>query len=212
MMEDTDKISKLIEKLDCSNIFPPKISAHKLLITRLNKDGLPPRSMNCFFCFRHVIYLELVQQKLIDCVKDGVCLTKIASVIWRDTSEENRKYYKDLAVEIKNLQISFHKDKTYCKNRSVGPMFVGKMNDDTFIKPKPIGKKIKRNLKKSHKKQENTKINFEFEQTTLEYIIDQNSQQIPYDLSLSPNEQLYDLNVDNWTYWMGEEFELQRYS
>src|SRR5581483_6974854 len=153
MMNDThlsrqDEMGELIDKLDCSNIFPPKVSAREIMDRSLNEDGLPKRSMNCFFSFRHINYLELVQQKL---MKDGVYLTQLASEIWKNTSEKHRNDYKDLATELKNLQIEFHKDKTYCKTKPADSVFIN-MNDDSLMrKTNPLSKRINRKKQKTNR-------------------------------------------------------------
>ncbi|RGB35476.1 hypothetical protein C1646_118745 [Rhizophagus diaphanus] len=87
------------------------------MVKELNKEGLPRRSMNCFFVFRHVVYLEVLDQGLIEEVKDGVFFTQVVSEMWKKLGKEDREKYKKLATEIKNLQNEYHKDKIYCKNK-----------------------------------------------------------------------------------------------
>ncbi|RIA98952.1 hypothetical protein C1645_748579 [Glomus cerebriforme] len=132
---ESNEITEFIKKLDYTNIFPPKRSAREIMVTDLNKEGLPRRAMNCFFCFRHVVYLEIVQQKLLDFVKDGVFFTQVASEMWIKASQKDRENYKELASELKKLQINFHKDKTYIKHKPAGSVFVN-MNDNYFLKTK----------------------------------------------------------------------------
>ncbi|RGB35477.1 hypothetical protein C1646_699605 [Rhizophagus diaphanus] len=93
------------------------------MVKELNK-GLPRRSMNCFFVFRHVVYLEVLDQGLIEEVKDGVFFTQVVSEMWKN--KEDREKYKKLATEIKNLQNEYHKDKIYCKNKPAGPKIIQK--------------------------------------------------------------------------------------
>ena len=122
-------------------------------------------------------------------MKDGVYLTKLASEIWNNTSDENREVYKELARELKELQISFHKDKTYCKSKPAGSIFVN-MNDDSFVKKtNPTGKRIKKNPRKSRKKQAIKKENDFQPQQIIQK--DQNIQQILYSFDL-PQPQLMD--------------------
>ncbi|GBB88638.1 hypothetical protein RclHR1_01520023 [Rhizophagus clarus] len=146
---ESNEITEFIKKLDYSNIFPPKRSAKEIMVTELNKEGLPRRAMNCFFCFRHVVYLEIVQQKLLDFVKDGVFFTQVASEMWIKASQKDRENYKELASELKKLQINFHKDKTYIKHKPAGSVFVN-MNDNNFLRTKTSNtiRKRKKNINK----------------------------------------------------------------
>src|SRR5688500_18027066 len=88
LVEDVRKteITDFINRLDCSNIFPPKFTASELMVKTLNREGLPKRPMNRFFCLRHVVYLEVLHQGLIDLVKDGVFLTQVAGKMWNETT------------------------------------------------------------------------------------------------------------------------------
>ncbi|CAB4460734.1 uncharacterized protein OCT59_010195 [Rhizophagus irregularis] len=128
---DNTLVIKFIEKLNLTKIFPPEYSANKIMVKDLNKEGLPRRSMNCFFVFRHVVYLEVLEQGLIEEVKDGVFFTQVVSEMWKKLGEEDREKYKKLATEVKNLQNEYHKDKIYCKNKPAGSIFVG-MHDGNF--------------------------------------------------------------------------------
>jgi hypothetical protein len=148
---ESNEITEFIKKLDYSNIFPPKRSAKEIMVTELNKEGLPRRAMNCFFCFRHVVYLEIVQQKLLDFVKDGVFFTQVASEMWIKASQKDRENYKELASELKKLQINFHKDKTYIKHKPAGSVFVN-MNDNNFLRTK-TNNTIRKRKKNTNKDQ-----------------------------------------------------------
>src|SRR3954468_6084116 len=136
-----NEIAKFIKELELSNIYPPKLSASDLMVKDLNREGLPRRPMNRFFCFRRVVYHEVLRQGLIDSVKDGVFLTQVAGTMWNETTEENRDDYKKLANELKERQDNFHKDKTYNKTKTLGMVFVN-MDDNSFIrKTNPTGKR-----------------------------------------------------------------------
>ncbi|CAB4460605.1 unnamed protein product [Rhizophagus irregularis] len=148
---ESNEITEFIKKLDYTNIFPPKRSAKEIMVTELNKEGLPRRAMNCFFCFRHVVYLEIVQQKLLDFVKDGVFFTQVASEMWIKASQKDRENYKELASELKKLQINFHKDKTYIKHKPAGSVFVN-MNDNNFLRTK-TNNTIRKRKKNTNKEQ-----------------------------------------------------------
>ncbi|CAB4387041.1 unnamed protein product [Rhizophagus irregularis] len=144
-----ESVIKFIDKLDLSKIFPPEYSANKIMVKDLNKEGLPRRSMNCFFVFRHVVYLEVLDQGLIEEVKDGVFFTQVVSEMWKKLGEEDREKYKKLAEEIKNLQNEYHKDKIYCKNKPAGSIFVN-MHDGNF---KDAEHKVRKSKKSTIRKQ-----------------------------------------------------------
>jgi hypothetical protein len=150
---DVESLAKFTNKLDLTNIFPPNHQARDIMVKDLNKEGLPRRSMNCFFVFRHIVYLEVLAQGLIEEVKDGVFFTQVVSEMWKVASEADRKKYKDLTTEIKNLQNDYHKDKIYCKSKPAGFVFVS-MYDDNF---RDSERKIKktRKSKKSRTTQKN---------------------------------------------------------
>ncbi|PKC07368.1 hypothetical protein RhiirA5_399884 [Rhizophagus irregularis] len=144
-----ESVIKFIDKLDLSKIFPPEYSANKIMVKDLNKEGLPRRSMNCFFVFRHVVYLEVLDQGLIEEVKDGVFFTQVVSEMWKKLGEEDREKYKKLAKEIKNLQNEYHKDKIYCKNKPAGSIFVN-MHDGNF---RDAEHKVRKSKKSTIRKQ-----------------------------------------------------------
>ncbi|RIA98951.1 hypothetical protein C1645_812128 [Glomus cerebriforme] len=122
--ENKEVVISFIKKIDHSNIFPPKHSAYEIMDKELNKAGLPRRSMNCFFCFRHVVYLEVLSQGLSDLVKDGVFFTRVASEMWSSASKEDHEEYKKLSTELRKLQDEFYKDKIYSKNKPAHSVFV----------------------------------------------------------------------------------------
>ncbi|GBC10783.1 hypothetical protein RclHR1_00990016 [Rhizophagus clarus] len=148
---DDESVNEFIAKLAVSDIFPPNHSADEIMVTALNKEGLPKRSMNCFFVFRNVVYREVLKQKLIEEIKDGVFFTQVVSVMWKKASEENREKYKGLATEIKSLQNEYHKDKTYSKNKQAGSIFVN-MNGNNFQYPEHKIKKTKTKKDTTRKK------------------------------------------------------------
>ncbi|CAB4416428.1 unnamed protein product [Rhizophagus irregularis] len=109
-----NEVTEFIKKLDHSNIFPPKYSASEIMVTDTDKEGLSnKRTMTGFFCFRHVVYLEVLQQELLDFIKGGMFFAQVASVMWNEASQEDRDKYKELSLELKRLQINCHKDKSF---------------------------------------------------------------------------------------------------
>ncbi|CAB4416471.1 unnamed protein product [Rhizophagus irregularis] len=105
--------------------------------------------MNCFYVFRHVVYLEVLDQGLIEEVKDGVFFTQVVSEMWKKLGKEDREKYKKLAKEIKNLQNEYHKDKIYCKNKPAGSIFVN-MHDGNF---RDAEHKVRKSKKSTIRKQ-----------------------------------------------------------
>jgi len=148
-----NEVTEFIKKLDHSNIFPPKYSATQIMVTDTNKEGLSSkRTMTGFFCFRHVVYLEVVQQKLSDFIKGGMFFAQVASVMWNEASQEDRDKYKELALELKRLQINYHKDKSY--NRKKPP--TSPVYNMSFQKTKPNNMMIRKKKKIINKKQVQT--------------------------------------------------------
>ncbi|CAB4387042.1 unnamed protein product [Rhizophagus irregularis] len=146
---DDESVIEFIDKLDLSKIFPPKYSASEIMVKELNKEGLPRRSMNCFFVFRLVVYLGTLDQGLIEEVKDGVFFTQAVSEMWKKMRKEDREEYKKLATEIKNLQNEHYKDKIYCKNKPAGSVFVN-MHDGNF---RDAERKVRKSKKSTIRKQ-----------------------------------------------------------
>ncbi|CAB4416427.1 unnamed protein product [Rhizophagus irregularis] len=167
-----NEVTEFIKKLDHSNIFPPKYSASEIMVTDTDKEGLSnKRTMTGFFCFRHVVYLEVLQQELLDFIKGGMFFAQVASVMWNEASQEDRDKYKELSLELKRLQINCHKDKSFNnrKKPSTSPVF--NINNISLQKTKPNNNIIKKKKKIINKKQ------LQSEQTVDKSIIEQTPQQ-----------------------------------
>ncbi|GBC38683.2 uncharacterized protein OCT59_010196 [Rhizophagus irregularis] len=221
---DNTLVIKFIEKLNLTKIFPPEYSANKIMVKDLNKEGLPRRSMNCFFVFRQVVYLEVLDQGLIEEVKDGVFFTQVVSEMWKKLGEEDREKYKKLAKEIKNLQNEYHKDKIYCKNKPAGSIFVN-MHDGNFrdaehkvrkskkstIRKQPRKPKI---IQKNTTNQVNQQLIYNIDNLDFERIIypnygfsDQNiNYHHPLDNFFTQDINIYEISTSNETFNLQESF------
>ncbi|RIA85621.1 hypothetical protein C1645_781493 [Glomus cerebriforme] len=189
--ENKEEVISFIKKIDHSKIFPPKHSAYEIMVKELNKAGLPRRSMNCFFCFRHVVYLEVLSQGLLDLVKDGVFFTRVASEMWSSASKEDHDEYKRLSTELRKLQDEFHKDKIYSKNKPAHSVFVN-CTEINFHEGSNNTPKKKRNNRASKKQVKKTKANHNQQKIQKNTnIINQNIQEISCSLD---SQQLIDIN------------------
>ncbi|CAI2161341.1 10272_t:CDS:2 [Funneliformis geosporum] len=105
---DEAAINEFVKKINLKGILPPKLPpANKLVVEKLNKEGIPKRPMNCFFCFRHILYLEVVKQNLLPIAKDGVFITNEATKVWNAMAPNDKAHFQKIANEIKKLQSDF---------------------------------------------------------------------------------------------------------
>ncbi|CAG8476682.1 5512_t:CDS:2 [Ambispora gerdemannii] len=112
----TDDVNELIQKMNRNNIFSPQLKNPEELVAepRITETGSlrPPRPQNAFFLFRKNVLAEARRFS----VQNMRIISKVASILWQQATNNEKQMYKDLANKVSVLHRQRYPKFRYTEN------------------------------------------------------------------------------------------------